>query len=105
MKCKDLKVVNLNITEDNYEYKALFRLCTEEKCMDIDLSQISESKILKEIKDTFELEDEQDEIKDIIMEKVMKASKIESRTTEGKDCCKNKADEKTERDIDALSTS
>ena len=42
MKCKDLKVVNLNITEDNYEYKALFRLCADDKCLDIDLADISE---------------------------------------------------------------
>lgn len=28
MKIKELKVVNLNITEDYYEYKALFRLCS-----------------------------------------------------------------------------
>ena len=48
MKCRDLKVVNLNITEDHYEYKALFRLCTDDKCLDIDLAEISsDSKLLE----------------------------------------------------------
>lgn len=90
MKCRELKVVNLNITEDYYEYKALFRLCSDEHCMDIDLSEISEPKILEEIKNTFGIEEDINEIKEIIMEKVMEASKIESRIKEGKDCCYNK---------------
>lgn len=105
MKCKDLKVVNLNITEDNYEYKALFRLCTDDKCLDIDLADISEKNLLEEIKNTFGLEETTEEIKEIIMEKVMEASKLESRNVQGEGCCKSNTDGKTDRDIDSLSRS
>lgn len=89
MKVKDLKVVNLNITEDYYEYKALFRLCSNEHCMDIDLSELSEPGVLENIKRTFGIEESLETIKETIMEKVMEASKIESRIKEGKDCCYN----------------
>lgn len=105
MLCKDLKVVNLNITEDNYEYKALFRLCTEVKCIDIDMEKLSDKSVLEEIKKVFSIEDSIEEINTVIMEKVMEASKIESRINEGKDCCNEKKDKNTQRDIDSLSTS
>jgi len=105
MLCKDLKVVNLNITEDNYQYKALFRLCTDESCMDIDMENLSDNTLLEEIKKTFFLEDSIEEIKNIITEKVMEASKIESRIVEGKNCCDETKDKKVQRDIDSLSTS
>ena len=85
MKCKDLKVVNLNITEDYYEYKALFRLCTEDRCIDVDLADLSEEAKLKEIKSEFNLEESISEIHDILMDKIMEVSKIESRIVEGKD--------------------
>lgn len=105
MLCKDLKVVNLNITEDHYQYKALFRLCTEEKCLDIDMENLSDNALLEEIKKTFSLEESIEEIKNIIMEKVLEASKIESRIVEGKNCCNENTDKKVQRDIDSLSTS
>ncbi|TYQ16226.1 UNVERIFIED_CONTAM: hypothetical protein Cloal_2748 [Acetivibrio alkalicellulosi] len=105
MLCENLKVVNLNITEDNYEYKALFRLCTESVCMDIDLAKITDESFLNEIKNTFQLEESPEEIKEIIMQKVMDASSIESHVSEGKSCCKENTDEKTQRGIDSLSTS
>lgn len=105
MLCKDLKVVNLNITEDNYQYKALFRLCTDESCMDIDMENISDNTLLEEIKKTFSLEESLEEIKTIITEKVMEASKIESRIVEGNSCSEEKTDRKAQRDIDSLSTS
>lgn len=104
MKCRDLKVVNLNITEDFYEYKALFRLCTDDHCMDIDLAKISDPGVLEKAKETFEVEESIEEMKEIIMEKIMEASKIESRIHEGKDCCK-KADRTIDREIDSLSSS
>lgn len=105
MFCKELKVVNLNITEDHYEYKALFRLCSEEYCMDIDLSELSEESLLQKVKDTFKLEESLEEIKEYIMNKVMDASKIESRINEGEQCCNESMDEQTQRDIHSLSRS
>lgn len=105
MLCKDLKVVNLNITEDHYEYKALFRLCAEDTCLDVDLTRLSEEALLEEIKNKFNIDESISEIKDIIMEKVMEASKIESRIKQGEDCCKDKEDNRLQRGIDSLSTS
>lgn len=55
MRCKDLKVVNLNIGEDNYEYKALFRLCSDSACIDMDLEKLSDRGTLEEIKKTFSI--------------------------------------------------
>ncbi|MDP4091987.1 MAG: hypothetical protein Q8920_01350 [Bacillota bacterium] len=105
MLCKDLKVVNLNITEDNYEYKALFRLCTENVCMDVDLGQLENGEILQEIKKSFSIEDSLEETKNIIIEKIMEASKLESRISEGEDCCGNVEDKAVGRSIDSLSMS
>lgn len=84
MKCIDLKVVNLNITEDNYVYKALFRLCTSDRCLDIDYENLN-SDILQKIKEEFEIGDSLEQIKKIIDDKVLEATKIESRIVDGKD--------------------
>jgi hypothetical protein len=105
MFCKDLKVVNLNITEDHYDYRGLFRLCLEDKCIDVDLMDLSDENKLKEIKKKFSLEDEISEIKNIIMDKIMEASKIESRIVEGKQGEVYSKDSKYSREIDSLSIS
>jgi len=102
MRCKDLKVVNLNIGEDNYEYKALFRLCSDSACIDMDLEKLSDRETLEEIKKTFSIEEPIDEIKNIIMQKVMEASKIESRISEGENCCSDIEDKEIQRSIDSL---
>lgn len=102
MQCKDLKVVNLNITEDNYEYKALFRLCKEDVCMDLDVSTLSEDSTIMEIKNTFEVEEDVDAIRKVINEKIMEASQLESRIKEGKDYGNDSGDNKQQRDIDSL---
>lgn len=105
MRCMDLKIVNLNITEDNYEYKALFRLCNDSTCIDLDLSRFSETETLEEIKKSFSIEESIDEMKSIIMEKIMEATRIESRTTEGENCCGEVKDKKIQRSIDSLNMS
>jgi SMC interacting uncharacterized protein involved in chromosome segregation len=105
MRCMDLKVVSLNITEDNYEYKALFRLCNDSTCIDLDLSRFSETETLEEIKKSFSIDESIDEMKSIIMQKVMEATKIESRITEGQNCCEDVKDKKLQRSIDSLNMS
>lgn len=104
MKCEDIKVVNLNITEDHYEYKALMRLCTEDTCFDINLNDFTDDNI-NEIKISFDVDESIDEMRKIIMAKVMEASKIESHISEGQDCCKDDKKEKYQRSIDSLSSS
>jgi len=82
--CKDLKVVNLNITEDFYIYKGVFQLCSSDKSMEIDLADFSDynERKLKEIKNYFDLNDSLRDIYKIIMDKVMDAAKIQSRVIE-----------------------
>lgn len=105
MLCRDLKVVSLNITEDEYRYGALFRLCTETVCMDADVDGISTGEKLQEIKESFGLRETCDEIREILMDKILEASAIESRNNEGETCCGEVEDERLQKNIDALSTS
>ncbi len=105
MKCKDLSVVNLNITEDHYEYKAPFRICDKGVCIDVDLERIEDSRILEEIKKSFSIDEPIPEMKKILMEKIIEASKLESKIFEGENCCKPDTDVAADRDIDALSMS
>jgi len=84
MLCKDLKVVALSITEDFYKYKGVFQLCGFDKSIEVDLDYFENDK-LNEIKNIFQLPESPDEIKNIIMEKVMQAANDESRIVEGKD--------------------
>ncbi len=105
MLSKDLKIVNLNITEDHYEYKAMFRLCNQDSCMDIDMANLSDISLLNEIKKNFEIEEDIEVMKEIITKKIFDASNLESRISEGEGCCKETEDKKTQRGIDSLSTS
>ncbi len=105
MLCKDLKVVSLDISEANYEYKVLFRLCTESACLDVDLEKFSENGTLEEIKKTFSIDESIDEIRKIIMDKVMEATELESIISEGENCCKDTEDKKIQRSIDSLNMS
>ncbi len=105
MRCSDLKVVNLNITEDNYEYIGRFRLCTDSACIDVDLDRAYDNEVLEEIKKSFSIEENIDEMKEIIMQKVMEAVKIESRIVEGEKYCSEVEDEKKQRIIDSLNMS
>ncbi len=105
MKCADLKVVSLNITEDNYEYKALFRLCTENVCADMDVAELSKDEVLAEIKKNFVIDEPVEEMRNIIMDKVMEASKLESRITEGESYNEGVKDKELQRKIDSLSKS
>ncbi len=104
MLCKDLKVVNLNITEDHYVYKAMMRLCADDLCFDIDLNELTDD-IITQIKFKFKIEEPIDEMRNIIMDKVMKASKSESHISEGQNCCKDENNKKIQRSIDSLSMS
>lgn len=78
MCCKDLKVVNLTITEDFYEYKGIFQLCAGEKSIEIDLADFTLEKV-NEIKGFFNLQESLNDIQKTIMDKVMEATKIHCR--------------------------
>ncbi|MCG8500518.1 MAG: hypothetical protein MJB12_08955 [Firmicutes bacterium] len=102
MLCKELRVVNLNITEDYYDYRGLFRLCSGENCLDVDLMNWESGDKLKQIKTHFKLEEDITEIKEVIMDKIMEASKVESRIVEGKDYQEDAKNKNKERSINAL---
>jgi hypothetical protein len=83
MYCKDLKVVNLTITEDFYEYKGIFQLCSGKKRVEIDLAEFNtNTERINEIRDLFGLQESVEEIYETIMDKVMDATKIHSRVIE-----------------------
>jgi hypothetical protein len=102
MQAKDLNVVNLTITEDFYDYKGLFRLCTGEECLDINLVELEKENELKNIKNKFDLEEDINVIKNTIMDKVMEATTIESRIVEGKKYNESSKDHKKEGSIGSL---
>ncbi len=102
---KDLRIVNLNITEDYYDYKGLFILRGGDKEFDVDLANAEKESKLKEIKTYFELEDEIEIIRKTIMDKVMEASKIETRIIEGKNYNEESKTVQNERVINSLDMS
>lgn len=80
---KNLKVICLDVTEDYYRYNGTFKLCDEEKSVDMDLTNLNDDKI-NEIKDVFNLDETMEEIRKEIMSMVLEVVKIESRIVEGK---------------------
>lgn len=106
MKIEQLKVLSLNISEDNYDYRALFRLCTDTVCMDVDLTDLSLNKKVEEIKAKFELDEQIEEIRDIIIKKVIAVSDVKSNVTEGENYSEHENKETSkQRAIDSLSMS
>ncbi len=105
MLSKDLKVRTLDITEDNYEFKALFRLCSGDVCLDVDLEKLSDKEQLDEVKRTFSIDEDDKVIVDNIMDKVMEASALESRISEGENLEGEIRTASEQRKIDSLSTS
>lgn len=85
MLSKNVKVVGLSITEDCYNYTGTFMLSNGEKCIHINVAEITDEKI-NEIIDIFNLEESVEEIRKEIMIEIFEASKAESRLVEGKNC-------------------
>lgn len=85
MKTSDLLLSSLNITEDEYSYRGLFILSANDKSINVDLADLESDSKLEEIKGFFGLVEENNDIKRIIMDKVMEKATISSRIVEGKD--------------------
>ncbi len=105
MLSKDLKIINLNITEDYYDYKGLFILRGGEKELDVDLANVEKQSMIQQIKTYFDLDDDIEKIRKTIMDKLMEASKIEARIIEGKHYNEDLKNNKTERAISSLDMS
>lgn len=83
MKTRDLLLSSLNITEDDYSYKGQFILSAGETSTHVELLELESDAGLQKIKAIFQLEESFDEIKKMIMEKVMEKASISSRNVEG----------------------
>ena len=81
---KCLKVINLSITEDYYDYKGTFTLYDGEKFLDAELDDLDGERAM-EIKDFFGLQGTLAEIRDDIMALIMEAAKDECRNVEGEE--------------------
>lgn len=84
MKTSDLLLSSLNITEDEYNYKGLFFLSHGDVSVKVDLADLQSDKTIEELKTTFKLEESKEEIRKIIMDKVMDKADISSKIIEGK---------------------
>lgn len=97
MKTSDLLLSSLNITEDDYSYKGLFILGSEEKSIQMDVSDLDKDTKLAELKEFFGLEESTQDIGKILMDKVLEKAHISSVIIEGEDYEENARRKKTER--------
>ena len=85
MELNKLQVSNLNISEDEYIYKGLFTLTGEGVSMNVDLAELEDAKTLNEIKNRYYLAEKPEEIRKVIMSKVMEQASVSSRIREGEE--------------------
>ena len=102
MKLNDLLVSNLNISEDEYSYKGLFTLSGEGISLGVDLAELDANIVTEEIKKTFCLTETSDEIKKVIMDKVMVQAAVSTQIKEGEDIHTEKKKKKTDSFANSL---
>ena len=83
MRTYDILLSGLNITEDDYNYKGQFILSSNNKSINVDISELENTEQINEIRKYFDLEEPADEIRKIIMDMVMEKAMIVSRNSEG----------------------
>ena len=83
MKTLQLILSGLDITEDDYSFKAQFILNAQGKSKNVDIGDLDSDLILKEIKTYFDLEEAPVEIKKQLMDLVMEKAHIGSTIIEG----------------------
>jgi fructose-1-phosphate kinase PfkB-like protein len=102
MKSNDLLVSNLNISEDEYSYKGLFTLSGEGISMAVDLSELDENVTINEIISKFTLKESKEEIRKIIMDKVMVQAAVSTQIKEGIDFQDEKKKNKIDKSANSL---
>jgi fructose-1-phosphate kinase PfkB-like protein len=102
MKSNDLLVSNLNISEDEYSYKGLFTLSGEGISMAVDLSELDENITINEIINKFTLKESKEEIRKIIMDKVMVQAAVSTQIKEGIDFQDEKKKNKIDKSANSL---
>lgn len=83
MRMDQLILSGLDITEDEYHFKAQFILNAPGKYRSIDLEALEKDSLLDELKSFFELEESIVEIKSKLMDMVMEKARISSKIVEG----------------------
>lgn len=85
MKTSQLLLSGLDITEDEYNFKAQFILNSHDKSKSVDINDLESGSMLEEIKTYFGLEESPAEINKQLMSMVMEKASISSKITEGED--------------------
>lgn len=83
MRTSQLLLSGLDITEDEYNFKAQFILSTEGKTKTFEIGDLESTSMLIKIKSYFGLEESTDEIKKLLMEMIVKKAHIGSKIVEG----------------------
>ena len=85
MKTSQLLLSGLDITEDEYNFKAQFILNAPGKSKSFDIDDLDSDSKLDKIKTYFDLEESPSEIKKQLMEMIMEKANIGSTIIEGED--------------------
>ncbi len=85
MKTSQLLLSGLDITEDEYSFKAQFILSAAGKSKNVDIGDLDTDSDLEKLKTYFELEETPSEIKKQLMEMIMEKAHIGSTIIEGED--------------------
>ena len=85
MKTLQLILSGLDITEDEYNFKAQFILNAAGKSKSVDIGDLESDQMLEEIKTFFSLEESPLEMKKQLMEMIMEKANIGSTIIEGVD--------------------
>lgn len=83
MKTSQLLLSGLDITEDDYNFKAQFILSAYDKSKSVDINDLESGPMLEKIKVYFDLEETPAEIRKQLMSKVMENANISSKIIEG----------------------
>ena len=102
MKAIDLQVSNLNISEDEYSYKGLFMLSGESISINVDLAELDGKVTLNEIINKFSLQESKEEIRSIVMDKVMIQAAVSTQIKEGVDFQTEKRKKKIDKSANSL---
>lgn len=83
MKTNELLLSSLHITEDDYNYKGLFFLSRNDVSVKVDLADVQDHLKIKELKNTFKLEEDIEDIQKNLIEMLVEKAHISCRITEG----------------------
>lgn len=105
MKTSDLLLSSLNITEDEYNYKGLFILSCQNKSLNVDMSDLLDNSFIDKLRNLFNLDETDDEIRKSLMDMIMEKAAISSKITEGEKYEEKATRKKFERSANSLDMS